>query len=112
MTLKDQLRKLCPVDARKIDELFNLLSLDAKDMTSSQLRAAREAAGLSLGQAAKQIGVHRSTIEALEEDQATLSYMKATIAERECPPFNRQLVADMFQKMNHVYGLKTPITEE
>jgi DNA-binding transcriptional regulator YiaG len=103
MTLQDQLYKLSGVDRRKIDELFNLLSMDAADMTSAQLRAAREAAGLSLVQAAKLIGMYDTTLRCFEQDQELLTDMKEM-------PADRTRMAEMFRGMNRVYGLKTPLT--
>jgi DNA-binding XRE family transcriptional regulator len=84
--LQHELRKLSPEDAGRISRLLKLSAMDASVLIGEELREAREAAGLSAGQAAKLLDIHRDTLLLMESDAAFV--MPVTAA-----------------KMNKVYGL-------
>jgi DNA-binding transcriptional regulator YiaG len=58
---------LSDADKGKLARTLRLLDRRAADMHPAELREARELAGLSLGQAAKLIGIPRPTLEHWEQ---------------------------------------------
>lgn len=69
-TLERQIFKLKADDREKVRRLLWLIEQDAKDLTPSQLREVRINSGLSVGQAAKMMGVQPETVLAAESDTA------------------------------------------
>lgn len=63
--------RLSAADKEKICGLLTLLETPIEQMTPDQLRQAREAAGLSLGQAARLLQVAPGTLLAIEKGIAT-----------------------------------------
>ncbi len=66
LILDRELSKLDPADAAKIKRGRELSARSSATMTGSELREARENAGLSLGQAAKLLGIVRGDLVKLE----------------------------------------------
>lgn len=62
--------KLSQADKEKICDLMILLETPAERMTRAQLREAREAAGLSIGQAARLLQISSSVLIAIEGGMA------------------------------------------
>lgn len=56
-------------DKAKLSRLMRLIAKSSSTMDAAELREAREAAGLSLSQAAKLIGVHPGTLEWWEQSK-------------------------------------------
>lgn len=82
--------RLSDADKEKICSLLTLIEIPAERMTREQLRQAREAAGLSIGQAARLLQVTRGILADIEAGVAG--------GVRNWPP-------DIRDRMNRVYRL-------
>lgn len=81
---------LAPVDRQTVRELLERIRHTAFELTGPELAQSRIDAGLSLGQAAKLLGVRRDELERLEQQIA--------------PP-KVTLVSWLEKRLNHLYHL-------
>lgn len=98
MSIDDQIAavrssKLSDEDKARIERLLIMLTKRPHEMTGGERQAARIAAGLSLGQAAKLLGVTTTELAAAERD----------VIER--IDFSPQRQLTLWRAMERVYGL-------
>ena len=93
--MRDGLEQLAPQDAVTIRRLLTITARSAATMTGAELREARHAAGLSLGQAAKLLNIMWESLMVIEREPDGVGY-------------EGEMASRLWQAMDRVYGLAQP----